>query len=218
MKFRLSNNICRIACLSALVLSLAGIASAQKLAMINMQEAILGTPEGKAAAQQLEAKFAPVKADLDKAQADIVAKQDQLTKGKGTMSAAQQTALANEIDSASNALDRKRQDAQQDFQDEENKLLGAIVPKLQQAINAYAAANGINIVVDMGATPNNLIYGDAKLNITAQVLAAYGNGTAEAKPAAAPAATKPAAAPPAPKAAAPAAPKPPAPKPAAPAK
>ena len=150
----------------------AGTAQAQKFAIIDMQKAVLATSEGKKAAAEIDAKFSPVKDELDKLQKDILQKQDAYTKGRGTMSAAALASLQAEIASLTTALNRKKEDAQQDLQEEENRLLGGIMPKLQQVINEYATANQINFVLDSSANPNNLIYGDGSLNIISPVVLA----------------------------------------------
>jgi outer membrane protein len=171
----------------------AGAAQAQKFAIIDMQKALLATSDGKKASAAIDAKFSPVKEELDSIQADILKKQDAFTKGRNTMSPAALAAAQAEIESLTTLLKRKQEDAQQDLQDEENKLLGGIMPRLQQVINEYAAANGINFVLDSSANPNNLIYGDGSLNIISPVVLAYEKATGGAAPKpAATAAPKPA--------------------------
>jgi len=150
-----------------------GVARAQKVAIVDMQKAVLATSDGKKAAQGIDAKFAPIKAELDKLQKDLLTKQDQLTRSRATMSPAAVASAQAEIDTLKTNLTRKNEDAQQDLREEENKVLGGIMPKLQQVINVYAAANGISAVVDTSASPNNLIYADGSLNITPAVVAAY---------------------------------------------
>ena len=175
MKLRIPDFRSRIglcAPLFAVALS-AGVAHAQKFAIIDMEQAVLATTDGKKAAAAIDAKFGPVKTQLDQLQKDIVAKQDQYTKTRSTLSPAAASALQTEIERMTTDLKRKQEDAQQDLQDEENKLLGGIMPKLQQAINSYAAANQITFVVDTSASPNNLIYADKSLNIIAPVVMAY---------------------------------------------
>ena len=84
-----------------------------------------------------------MKAQLDQLQKEIIAKQDQFTKTRSTLSATAATAAQTEIERLTTDLKRKQEDAQQDLQDEESKQLGRIVPKLEQIINSYAAANQI---------------------------------------------------------------------------
>jgi outer membrane protein len=181
----------------------AGVAQAQKIAIIDMQQAVLATSDGKKAAAAIDDKFAPLKAQLDQLQKDIVAKQDQYSKTRSTLSATAATAAQTEIEKLTTDLKRRQEDAQQDLQEEESKRLGGIVPKLEQIINAYAAANQIMFVVDTSANPNNLIYADKSLNIIAPVVTAYEKAAGSPAPAA-PAASS------APKPPATTAPKPPA--------
>jgi len=164
----------RLLSLSALALVLGtGAAQAQKFSIINMQQAVLLTTDGKKASAAINAKFTPVKAEIDRMAKDIQAKQDAFTKNRATLSPSAATAAQAEIQDLTTKLQRRQQDAQQDLQDEENKLLAVIVPKLQQIINQYAAANGITFVIDTSAEPNNLIFGDASLNILAPIVTAY---------------------------------------------
>jgi outer membrane protein len=186
--------IARIAVASALAVAWGGgVANAQKVAILDMQKAVLATSDGKKAAQNIDAKFAPVKADLDRLQKDLVARQDQFTKGRAAMSATAITAAQAEIETLRTTLARKNEDAQQDLREEENKELGGIIPKLQQVINAYAAANQISVVVDTSASPNNLVYAEGSINITPAVVAAYEKaaGSPAAAPGVPPAATTP---------------------------
>jgi hypothetical protein len=133
---------------------------------------------------------------------NIQVKQDAFTKNRATLSPSAATAAQADIQDLTTKLQRRQEDAQQDLQDEENKQLGVIVPKLQQIINQYAAANGITFVIDTSANPNNLIYGDASLNITVPIVTAYEKanggivapGAAPSPSGTAPAATKPPAA------------------------
>jgi outer membrane protein len=183
-----------------------GAAQAQKFAIIDMQKAVLATSDGRKASQAINDKFAPLKAQLDQLAKDITTKQDQFSKNRATMSAAAAKSAQDELESLTTALKRKQEDAQQDLEEEENKQLGSIVPKLQQVINEYAAANQITIVLDSSATQNNLIYGDGSLNIISPVVLAYEKAAGNTP---APAAKVPATAP-APKPAGTTTPKPPA--------
>ena len=202
----------RLLAVAVLAVALGGTAAqAQKIAIVDMQKAVLFTSDGKKAAAAIDAKFAPLKAQLEQLQKDITAKQDQFLKNRATMNEAAISAAQSEIEAMSTSLKRKREDAQQDLQEEENNQLGAIMPKLQQVINAYALLNQFNFVVDTSANPNNLVYAHESINITAAVVAAYekasGAPAAAASPAPPNAAAPKTAAPAAPKTTAPAAPK-----------
>ena len=147
-------------------------AQAQKFAIIDMQQAVLATSDGKKATQAINEKFAPLKAQLDPVRRRIFRPNGRL-RNRATIRAMALASAQGEIESMTTSINRKKEDAQTDLQDEESKQLGSIVPKLQQIINEYAAANQIMFVLDTSANPNNLIYGDKSLNIIAPIVMGY---------------------------------------------
>ena len=104
-------------CASLLVVALSGgVARAQKIAIIDMQQAVLATSDGKKAAAAIDAKFAPLKTQLDQLQKEIVAKQDEYSRTRSTLSATAATAAQTEIQRLTTELTRKQEDAKQDYQ------------------------------------------------------------------------------------------------------
>jgi len=198
----------RIAILLPLLAIAFGIsASAQKVAIVDMQGAILTTKEGQKAAEELKTKFGPTEQDLNKRQQDLQAKQDSYRKTHNTISADEKAKLEREIDVAQKALARDAQDARDEFTKAQNELLGGIMQKMQSVLMKYSTEKGLTMVVDVSQQANNLLYADKSANISADLVALYD----AAPPAPAPGTAAPAAAPPA------AAPKPAAPKPVTPA-
>jgi Skp family chaperone for outer membrane proteins len=171
-----------------------------------MQGSLLSTAEGKKAAEELKAKFGPKEAEFNKRSQDLAAKQDQLRKGANTMSAEAKASADREIAALTKALQRDGDDTKADFQAEENRLLGGILNKMQAILTKYATDNQITMIVDVSQQPNNLLYADQSVNISAAVIALYDKSDtpaaapapAPAKPAAPPA-SKPVAPAPAPK-------------------
>jgi len=200
----------RTVILPLLALMLGVSAFAQKIAVIDMQGALLTTKEGQKAAEELKNKFSPKEAELTKRQQDLQTKQEAYRKTQNTISASEKARLEREIDAGQKDLQRDADDAKADFEGEQNRLLGGIMQKMQTVLTKYAADNAITMVVDVSSQPNNLLYADQTANISAGIVALYD--------AAAPAGASPTAAAPidAPKAAAPRAPAPAAPKPPAP--
>jgi outer membrane protein len=193
----------------ALALSLSGWAQAPKIAVLDMQGAILQTKEGQAAAAQLKAKFAPKEQEINKRGQDLAAKQEQYRKAANTMSEEAKASAEREVQSLGRNLQRDTDDVRADFQQEENKLLGGILQKMQAVVQKYAVDNQITMVVDISSQPNNLLYADKSVNITADVIALYDKAPAAPAPAAAAPASRPPAsgsAPAAPKKTAPAGP------------
>ncbi len=183
----------RIAILPLLAMLLGVSAFAQKIAVIDMQGALLTTKEGLKAADELKAKFSPKEQELTKRQQDLQAKQEAYRKTQNTISATEKARMEREIDTTQKALERDADDAKADFEGEQNRLLGAIMQKMQTVLTKYAADNAITMIVDVSTQPNNLLYADQSANISAAIVKIFD--------AAAPAGAAPVAAPKAPAAA-----------------
>ncbi len=169
-------------------------ASAQKIAVIDMQGAILQTKEGQQASNELKAKFGPKEQEMAKRNQDLAAKQAQYQKTAATLSDAARASAEREITTLEKNLKRDTDDAQADVQAEENRLLGGILQKMQGVMQKYAIDKQISMIVDLSSQPNNLLYADKSVNITADVIALYDKAAAAPKPAPAAAAPKPPAA------------------------
>ena len=88
---------------------------AGKVAVINIQGAIVSTKDGQKAAAELDAKTAPKKKELDQKQNDINALQDQLNKGQNTLSDTAKNELYKNIEYKKKSLQRDVEDAQADL-------------------------------------------------------------------------------------------------------
>jgi len=173
-----------------------------KIAIINVQQAIINTKEGQKAANELQAKFNPRKTALEKRQNDIAMLQDQLKKGGATMSDAAKEKIMREIDSNTKSLNRDADDLNADVEQEQNKLMQDLGGKLMQIVDQYAAQNGYAVVLDVSNQQTNPVFwASASTVITADIVKLYD----QAHPVTAGAAAPKPGAPPAPKPAPPAA-------------
>jgi len=200
-----------------LVLSMAlgsGTARAQalappvKIAVIDMQGALLSTTDGQKAVADLKAKFAPKQQELEKRQAELAAKQEQYRKTENTISEEAKATLARDIDAMTKNLQRDSDDARQDVEQEQQKVLNELGQKMMQVLTKYANEHQITVVMDVSGQPNNILFASNAIEITRDIIAVY-NAAApmtSVAPAKAPASSSSAASKPAP-----------APKPAAPA-
>src|SRR5437879_5728315 len=149
-----------------------------------MQSALLSTKDGQNAQTELKKKFEPKEAELQKRQNDLQAKQAQYQKTANTMSDSAKASAEREIDSLGRALQRDNEDAQQDFQTEENRVLTPLLQKMQGVINKYAADNQISLVADASRQQNNnLIYADPASDITKAIVVLHDQAPAAAAPA-----------------------------------
>ena len=186
-----------------------------KIGVIQVQEAILSTKDGQKAANDLQAKFAPRKAELEKKQGDITGLQDQLKRGSATMSEDAKNKLVHDIDAKTTALKRDSEDFDTDVQDEEGKLMQQLGQKVMKVVDKYALDNGFAVIFDVSNPQTPVLWRATATDITADIIALYDKANplaATAAPATSPtprpAAPVPAPARPAGAASAPAAPAP----------
>lgn len=181
----------------------------QKFAIINMQQVILGTKDGQQAVVELKAKFAPKEAEFQKRAEDLQRKQDELRKTENTISDEKKAALTRDIDSMTKSLQRDTDDAREDVNQEQQKVLNVLGGKIMQVLNKYASDKQYTMVFDVSGTPNNILFASSAIDITREIITLYdANAPAPVAKPAAPAATTTSSAP-APKRAAPTAPAPP---------
>ena len=183
----------------ALALGAAFAAHAQaqvptKIGVIHVQQAILSTKDGQKAAGDLQAKFAPRKAELEKQQSDITALQDQLKRGSATMSDDAKNQKMRDIDSKTTSLKRASEDFDMDVQDEEGKLMQELGGKVMKVVDKYAADNAFAVIIDVSNPQTDVLWRATAVDITADIVALYDKanpGTAGAAPAAAAPAARP---------------------------
>jgi len=166
----------KIFALPVLAVGMAALAHAQaptKVAIIHVQNAILSTKEGQKAAGDLTTKFAPKKAELDKKQADLATLQDQLRKGSATMSEDVKAKLMREFDSGNKNLQRDTQDAQDELDQEQGKLMQELGNKMLGVIEKYATQNGISLVIDVSNPQTPVLWASQTIDITGDIVKLY---------------------------------------------
>ena len=173
----------RILIAPALALMVAASALAQqKLAVIDMQSALIQTNDGKKAVGELQTKYGPKDADFQKRQSDLQAKQAQYQKTMNTMSDAAKAAAERDIETMQRNLQRDSDDTRQDMDQDQQRVLNDLGGRMMQVVQKYAADNQISMVFDVSQQPNNLLFASTAMDITRDIIALYD----KAPPAAAP--------------------------------
>lgn len=179
-------------------------AAPTKVGIINIQQAILATGDGKKAVSELEQKFAPTKAQIDKMQNDVLQVEDKLKKGAQTLSDDARQQLMRDRDQKSTALKRATEDAQAEAEQEQGRLMNTLFQRIMQVVTKYGNDNSFAIIIDVSSPQTPVMYAANGIDITKDIVDLY-DKNAPSAPAAAPA-SKPAATPPAAPAPKPAAP------------
>lgn len=159
-----------------------------KIAVINIQQAIVYTKEGQKAIADLQTKFNPRKTALEKRQSDIGLLQDQLKKGGATMSEAAKEKIMRDIDADTKSLNRDADDFNGDMQQEQGKVMQELGQKVMSILDQYAVQNGYAVVIDVSNQQQNPVFWAAASNvITADIVRLYDQAhpvAAAARPAA----------------------------------
>jgi outer membrane protein len=165
---------------------------AQKVGVINIQQAIVETKDGQKARNDLQAKFGPTQKDLQDKQNKLAALQDQFRKGQNTLSDEAKQKLAKDIDSAQTSLKRDTEDAQSEIQEAERKVMDELGGKMIAVLNKYAADNGYVLVIDVSNPQTPVLFASNTIDITREVIGLYDKNAGGAPSTAAPAARPPA--------------------------
>ena len=144
-----------------------------KVAVINLQEAITGTSEGKQQAAQIRAQFAPRQAELQTLSKQIQDIQQRLQTGANTLSAEEQARLQRQGTELQRRGQREEQDFQQDTQDASQDAINRIGQKMMPILNKYAKQNGYGVVIDTSAQNTPVIYNSEQIDITQQIVKLY---------------------------------------------
>jgi len=171
-----------------------------KVAVINMQSALVSTKDGQKAATDITNRFSPKKTDFEKRQNEISQLQDQLNRGRNTLSDDARQNLVREIDQKTKSLKYDTEDAQAELNQEEQKIMGELFARIRAVVDKYAKDNGYVLVLD-DSSQQTMVYASSSIDITRDIIELYdknspgapaplSSGTAQ--PARPPAAAKPA--------------------------
>jgi outer membrane protein len=156
--------------------------SATKVGIINIQQAILQTNEGKRELEALQKKFDPTRTELQGLQKEVDDMKKQLDTQGSKMNDDAKNKLVRDIDTKQKTLQRKLEDAQQDFQSQQGEIVNRIGTKLMEVVDKYAKANGYAAIFDVSNPQSPVLWAAQSTEITKEIADAY-----NAEPPAAPA-------------------------------
>lgn len=165
-----------------------------KVGIINIQQAIVLTNEGKRDLETLEKKFEPTRTGLQGQQKEIQDMENQLKAQDGKLNDDTRAKLVKDIESKRKNFQRTAEDAQADFQQQQGELVNRIGGKLMEVLDKYAKSNGYSLIVDVSNPQSPVLWASAATDVTQEIAKAYNatsNVPAPANTPAAPSATRP---------------------------
>jgi outer membrane protein len=180
----------------------AGSASAGKIAVINVRQAIVTTAEGKQASAELQSQFAARQNDLESMNKQISDLRNRLSAGTNTLSDDEKARLTQQGQRLTQQLDRKNNELNEDVQAAQADVVDRIGRKMMDVLDRYSRENGFVAVFDSSAQNSPILFASTNIDITQEIIKLYDQAYPIKSGAATPA-TKPAAKPAAPPAAKP---------------
>lgn len=147
--------------------SMAIVCAQVKVAVVNVQTAILDTSEIKKAQAEMEAKYKPRQQQLAKLQADLTDLQSKLEGGKLTGQAAADAQLTGQ--KKQREAQRLADDLQGDVDRDRNDILSRSGQRMTDVVKKIAEERGLDVVIDT----SNTLYFKPALDITKEATAAY---------------------------------------------
>jgi len=163
-----------------------------KVGIIDIRRVIAATNEGRRDYETLVKKFEPKQKEIDGLRTELDQLKKQLQDAQNLTDADRATRVRT-IEQKDKALQRVAEDAQNDFQAQQQEIIGRIGNKLMEVVDKYARQNGYSVIVDANAdNPGPVLWASEQANISQAILEAYNAQSGVAAPAAnAPSATRP---------------------------
>jgi len=144
-----------------------------KVGIVHIQNAIISTKDGQKAAKDLQDKFAPTRARLEKKQAEIEADRAKLNQGSNVMSADQKEKLMRDVDAKTKSLNRDTEDAQAELDQEQGKIMQELGGRIMAVIDKYAKDHGYSLIIDVSSQQTPVLFAANDIDITSDIIKLY---------------------------------------------
>ncbi|PWU03774.1 MAG: hypothetical protein C5B51_18265 [Terriglobia bacterium] len=152
------------------LLSISAIASAQnKIAVINLQRAVLDSAEIKKASAEMEARYKPRANQLEQLQKELASISQNLQTNAGKLTPQAEADLQSQGQRKQREAQRIQEDLQADVDRERNEILSRSTQKMTEVVKKIAEEKSYDLVVDV----SNTVFFKPALEITNDAIAAY---------------------------------------------
>jgi Skp family chaperone for outer membrane proteins len=146
---------------------------AGKVAVVDINAAIVSTAEGKAAYAELQSKFAPQNKEMDDMRKSIDSIDKQLAAGSNTLSDDEKQRLTRQEEILSHQLQNRQQEFQEEATAAQNDVLNRIGQKMMDVLQTYGRENALALVVSSSNTTPTVLYKAPQLDITEDIVKLY---------------------------------------------
>jgi outer membrane protein len=138
----------------------------------NVHAAMARTQEGRKALEDLQARFGPRQAELQKLVEETRALEDQLRTQERTLSDDARLQIIRDIELKRKQGTRMQQDLQEDTEDAQGNIIAQLGEKMQRVIDRYARENNLNLILN-AAPGGPIIFATQGVDITDDIIKLY---------------------------------------------
>jgi Skp family chaperone for outer membrane proteins len=154
-----------------------------KIALVAFEQAVIATNEGQVAAQGVQKKYEPKKAQIESLAAEVDSLKKQLQAAPATTTDEDRASRLRAIDTKEKQLNRDAEDAQTAYNTDLQEALGKIAQKVAATMRTYAQANGFTLLLDVGNQQSAVLWAQQNTEITQAIVDAYNKTSGVAAPA-----------------------------------
>jgi len=155
-----------------------------RVGTINIEQAVVGSNEGRRDFEALGKKLEPKQNELKGQNDELQALQKQLQTQQDKLSPDARASLQKQIETKKKSFDRSVQDAQEDAQNQQKEIFQRILQKMAPVIVKYAQDSGIGMIVDTSQPwpQSPVVWWGESVDVTKPVVDVYNSQSGVAPP------------------------------------
>lgn len=158
-----------------------------KIALIEYEQVAAATNEGQRAIQEIQAKYAPKKNEIDAESKEVDSLKKQLQSAPATLSDEDRASKLRTIDTKEKQLQRDAQDATQAYNGDLQDAIGKVAQKLGPTVVKYVQENGYTLLLDLSGQQSqggvSVMWASPGTDISQAIIEAYNASSGVAAPA-----------------------------------
>jgi outer membrane protein len=141
-----------------------------KVGVINFEQAVRDSAQGKQATDDLQVFFEERRALLETSQNELADMQQKLQTQERALSETALAELNRDIERKMTDLTREQEDAELDLQSKQDELFRPVFERAGQVLQDYAAEQGYAVILDTSNPQSGIIFVEEVIDITAEII------------------------------------------------
>ncbi len=142
-----------------------------KVAVVDIRQAVQSTAEGKQASAELQSQFASKQTELENLRKNIEELQNRLSTGARTLSDEERTRLERQGERMARHLQRKQEEYQEEANGAQQDAFDRMGRKMVEVISRFARENGYGVILDASQACG--VYCSNQLDVTQEIIRLY---------------------------------------------